>query len=219
MTTTHYTTPTTKPNSTLRSSNLKSNLTHNLRKQKPLWSLVPSSTWALAISTKPSRSNRASASTRTMLSFRTTRECCGILDLSRFDSRQIFLPADFGSVVCARQKFATSRFHPLILSYSYPCSLLFGFSNSYESTVVDGHVVMPVETKMQFRTERKVPKVSWQEVSMRPKIFRLPAYNGALTLYLKWIAYSIVVRLELCWLDWEETMDGRLCTSTINMPS
>lgn len=29
----------------------------------------------------------------------------------------------------------------------------------YETTIVDGNVVKPVVTKMQFRTERKVPKV------------------------------------------------------------
>ncbi|VEU41303.1 unnamed protein product [Pseudo-nitzschia multistriata] len=29
----------------------------------------------------------------------------------------------------------------------------------YESTLVEGNVVVPVETKMQFKTERTVPKV------------------------------------------------------------
>jgi len=29
----------------------------------------------------------------------------------------------------------------------------------YETTMVEGNVLKPVETKMQFRTERKVPKV------------------------------------------------------------
>ena len=29
----------------------------------------------------------------------------------------------------------------------------------YESTLVEGNVVVPVETKMQFKTERAVPKV------------------------------------------------------------
>ena len=38
---------------------------------------------------------------------------------------------------------------------------LFYFSSSrYESTLVEGNVVIPVETKMQFKTERAVPKVS-----------------------------------------------------------
>jgi hypothetical protein len=37
-------------------------------------------------------------------------------------------------------------------------TLLFFFR--YESTLVEGNVVMPVETKMQFKTERAVPKVS-----------------------------------------------------------
>ena len=30
---------------------------------------------------------------------------------------------------------------------------------SYETTVVEGTTVKPVQTKMQFKTERKVPKV------------------------------------------------------------
>ena len=30
----------------------------------------------------------------------------------------------------------------------------------YETTIVEGNVVKPVSTKMQFRTERKVPKVN-----------------------------------------------------------
>ena len=30
---------------------------------------------------------------------------------------------------------------------------------SYETTIVEGSIVKPVETKMQFRTERKVPKL------------------------------------------------------------
>jgi hypothetical protein len=29
----------------------------------------------------------------------------------------------------------------------------------YETTMVEGNVIKPVETKVQFRTERKVPKV------------------------------------------------------------
>ena len=31
---------------------------------------------------------------------------------------------------------------------------------SYETTVVAGNVVKPISSKMKFRTERKVPKVS-----------------------------------------------------------
>lgn len=31
--------------------------------------------------------------------------------------------------------------------------------NRYETTIVDGSVVRPIETKLKFRTERKVPKV------------------------------------------------------------
>ena len=31
--------------------------------------------------------------------------------------------------------------------------------HSYETTVVEGSIVKPVETKMQFRTERQVPKL------------------------------------------------------------
>jgi hypothetical protein len=29
----------------------------------------------------------------------------------------------------------------------------------YETTMVEGNVIKPVETKVQFRTDRKVPKV------------------------------------------------------------
>ena len=32
----------------------------------------------------------------------------------------------------------------------------------YESTLVDGKIVKPVETRMQFRTERSVPKVRYK---------------------------------------------------------
>jgi myo-inositol-1-phosphate synthase len=30
---------------------------------------------------------------------------------------------------------------------------------TYETTIVEGNVVKPVESKMKFRTERKVPKL------------------------------------------------------------
>ena len=49
------------------------------------------------------------------------------------------------------QHVVVSLLSPLLFLIAVPCS--------YESTVVDGNVVRPVETKMQFRTQRKVPKV------------------------------------------------------------
>ena len=39
----------------------------------------------------------------------------------------------------------------------YECIIL--NLHSYETTVVEGSIVKPVETKMQFRTERQVPKL------------------------------------------------------------
>lgn len=36
----------------------------------------------------------------------------------------------------------------------------------YETTIVEGSVVKPVETKMQFRTERQVPKLGVMLVGM-----------------------------------------------------
>ena len=35
--------------------------------------------------------------------------------------------------------------------------------HSYETTIVEGIVVKPIQTKMQFRTERNVPKVRFQD--------------------------------------------------------
>ena len=36
---------------------------------------------------------------------------------------------------------------------------IFHSTYSYETTIVEGSIVKPVETKMQFRTERKLPKL------------------------------------------------------------
>ncbi len=47
-------------------------------------------------------------------------------------------------------------------SFSHRAFFLFfsiSYVKSYETTIVEGNVIKPVETKMQFRAERHVPKV------------------------------------------------------------
>lgn len=63
---------------------------------------------------------------------------------------------------------------------------------SYQTTIVEGNVVKPVETKMQFRTERKVPKLGVMLIG-------LGGNNGSTC-----VAGAIANKLGLTW----ETKEG-----------
>ena len=52
------------------------------------------------------------------------------------------------------------------------------FPYRYETTIVEGNIVKPVETKMQFRTERKVPKVRTCEMLDSTVYGRLRVLEG-----------------------------------------
>jgi myo-inositol-1-phosphate synthase len=75
---------------------------------------------------------------------------------------------------------------------------VFCLTLSYETTIVEGNVVKPVETKMQFRTERKVPKV-------RNQYMPAPFLD-----FLCLINNTISGRRHVGWTWWKQWMVSRL---------
>lgn len=87
--------------------------------------------------------------------------CC-TLSFRLFDETEANAAAVFVFVVMEAMAAIIVLSSPDSRTHSLSCSSLFHYNIiRYESTVVkEGNVVVPMETKMQFRTERTVPKVS-----------------------------------------------------------
>ena len=81
----------------------------------------------------------------------------------------------------------------------FPCIFLFFklIYCSYETTIVEGNVVKPISTKMQFKTEAKVPKVRQTTKTN----FNVSVQFSRKILFAYWCSLSFVYYIHLK-IDW-----------------